>query len=115
MKSYKVKDLKKTYEYIHVRHFDLVILLMNYLWHHEKHGNMDAVRSFEEVRKQFDTRKWLKTPDVEALLYCANMLNEEGEFWHPDGIEFEEWVKRAFDRADFDRVYNFFKETKDAG
>ncbi len=108
----RIEDLKKTYDYIEVPNFDLVVLLLHYIWHQGKHGNMDAVRSYKEIKRRYNRKRWLRLNDVEALLYCANILSEEGEFWHPDGISFEEWVKQSLGRADLDRVYSYFKKDK---
>lgn len=107
-----VAKLQKVYDYIKVTRFDLAILIYNYLRHHEKYGNMDAVRSYDAVKKRLRKKDWYELPAVEALLYCANMLNEDGEFWHPEKITFDDWVKRAFGRTDFDKIYNYFKEAE---
>lgn len=109
-KKETMRDLSRTWKYQQVYLWDVVVLLHNYLRHHEKHGNMDATRSYQEVKKRFNTVKGIDVPTLEALLYCSNILNEEGEFWHPEGLTFEEWMKRGFPLVKLDRVYNFVEE-----
>ncbi len=89
-----------------------MILLLNYIWHQNKYGNMDAVRSYDEIKRRYNKPRWHKIDDIEALLYCAAMMDEEEEFWHPEKMKFPEWLKRAFGRADYDRVYNYFTEER---
>jgi hypothetical protein len=108
----KVKDLQKVYDYEQVSMFDVMILLVNYLKHHEEHGNMDAIRTYEDVKKRFIKPRWIPVADLEALIYCANLLNEEGKFWHPEKMEFDPFLKRVGKTQQFDKIYNMFRGRK---
>jgi hypothetical protein len=107
-----MKDYKVGYEYEQVTPFDLMILLVNYLKHQEEHGNMDAVRTYESVKKRYQEPRWIRTDDLEALIYCANILQEEGKFWHPEKREFDAFLKRLGKGKHYDKMYNFFRKVK---
>lgn len=50
---------------------------------------------------------------LEAAFYASNMMDEDGKFWHPLGITFDEFTERTLQhRGTFDKYYNLIKENK---
>lgn len=51
---------------------------------------------------------------LEASLWACNMLEEEGEFWHPFDLTFDQFIKKIKLTNDYkyDKVYNII-EAKD--
>lgn len=53
---------------------------------------------------------------LEASLWACNMLEEAGEFFHPFGLTFDQFIKKIklTDDYNYDKVYNIIqlKETK---
>ncbi len=75
----------------------------------------DADRTVLEITQQIDNfRRSLPTALLESALYCCNMENERGNFWHPYGWSFDKFVVETINDEDlhFDRYYNVIYEKK---
>jgi len=91
-----------------LRLLDVAVLLFNV---HK--GATDAEVGFEDCRETLDTftRKLNKYMFVdpmllESALWSCNLLDEHGRFWHPQGLTFEEFLKKVVRRGKFNRTYN---------
>lgn len=76
--------------------FDMAILL----WHahraaqHPKIGFQNLHETVQEFRVRMERRRLpVHTADLEELLWCANMCDEENEFYHPEGKSFDDIVR----------------------
>lgn len=99
---------------------DIAVLL----WHlyassrDETIGYNDANVSMIAILKALNPRrkKLLSIRTLESALYCCNILDEQGRFWHPKGGSFDDFVKRIMvenaDERSFNKTYNYFEEGK---
>lgn len=100
---------------IDVRLMDIVALL--YALHRagadDDIGFEDAGRTLEGITRVLNRRVALESSVLESALWSCNLLDEKGQFWHPEGLEFERWVKDIIGRnLKYNRVYNLI-ERKD--
>lgn len=89
--------------------FDLAVLL----WHvfraqkTKEVGYNDAdvpmQKLLNESRRVCDVR----VETMERLLYCANMMDEVGKFWHYEGKSFDEFVTHL--GVKYDKQYGWIK------
>lgn len=83
---------------------------------HPEVGFEDLEHSYKRLRGRLAS----KTTDVpreilESYLWSANLLNEVGLFWHPDGVPFKDFVGRILNEdEEFDYFYNYIKERKNS-
>lgn len=93
-----------------VKALDLAILL--YHVHrgaqHNEVGFEDAQESLESLTKALNKEISIPLQNLESALWSANLLDENNEFWHPEGLTFDEWVKKAFGK--YDRFYCLLKD-----
>lgn len=83
-------------KYRKVKAVDLMALIFNLL-----EGAKDPNIGFEDIRETVDTmtRKlnkdyWLEDKVIESALFNSNLMNENGKFWHPKGLTFEQFTKK---------------------
>jgi len=81
---------------------------------HPAIGPMDAFRTTAEMLRRLKSR-WVDPSVLESALASARFLDEEGEFTHPEGISFDEWLK-AFLRPNetLHPNRNYFEKVKPA-
>lgn len=99
-----------------VRPLDVAILLNNVhkSAQDEDTGFNDADITLAQMTTRMNRRKVpFKVDTVERALYCCNLMDEKGEFWHPLGVTFEDFLKSIAVQNGrpllFDRFYNYFK------
>jgi hypothetical protein len=88
---------------------DLTVLIYN-VWK----GAEDRRVGFEDARETVDSivaklnKTFLTDPSLlESGLWSCNLLNEQGEFWHPQGRTFDEFVREILAPGErFHRAYN---------
>lgn len=51
-------------------------------------GFVDADQTLASLVKGMERDVWIKTEHLESALYYSNMLHEDGNFWHPLGLNF---------------------------
>jgi hypothetical protein len=92
-------------KYRKVKIVDIMALLYNVL-----EGAKNPNVGFEDTRETVDTmtRKlnkvfWLEDKVIESALFNANLMNENGLFWHPKGLTFEQFTKQFLKK---DEKYN---------
>lgn len=95
--------------------FNLAILL-----YHVHRGAEEESVGFEDAQETLDTltRKLSKTVFVEpavleSALWSANLMEEAGEWWHPRGLTFDEWVREVLPGVKFNRIYNVIEGSKE--
>lgn len=71
------------------------------------------------VRLNSGLKRAVSLNTLESALYCCNLLDEQGRFWHPSGRSFDDFAKRLMaengDSRRFNRTYNYFEEGKQSG
>lgn len=83
-------------------------------------GHLEAGRSLEGFWYALDRTTLLDVKDLEAALYLANARDERGEFEHPDGLSFSQFVGQLLPSSfRFDRnvnlIYNRTKRSSKHG
>jgi hypothetical protein len=96
-----------------VGHLDALVLL-HHIVRCEDASN-DAERTVHDLIMAFESYKgWLPKAVLESALYCCNMEDERGNFWHPLGKQFDGWVRTVVPwDLHFDKYYNVIYEKKD--
>lgn len=92
---------------------DLAILLLNIHRSAEDPAicYLDPHLPIEYLEACFNVEFRVALGRMERALFCANMMNEQGKFWHPKGLSFKEWSEKMTPRGyDFNAQYNFFQE-----
>ncbi len=75
----------------------------------------DADRTVHEITTQIDQfQTSIPRALLESALYCCNMENERGQFWHPYGWSFDKFVNETIRDRDlhYDKYYNLIYEKK---
>jgi hypothetical protein len=93
---------------------DLIVLVHNVVTAEQnKHvGFEHHGRTLKDMLKVLNRRARIRVSDLESALWSANLLDEQGKFWHMYGKTFEEWVKELNKEGVFEREYNWFKENR---
>lgn len=99
----------KTSKLVEVNILDIAVLLCNVFRaaQHKEIGYNDAEMSLESLKRATNFTRRLPVHVLEKLLYPSNMLDEEGEFWHYDGVSFDEFLKTFEDS--YDKDYGWMK------
>lgn len=87
---------------------DLAILMYNVYRSAHELGYADADTSLDELIYSENPRIRIKHSTLEKFLYCANMLDEKGKFWHPYNKSFDGFMAKQPRWPKFDRVHNYF-------
>lgn len=68
----------------------------------------DADRTVDELLAALDdNRGWIPRVVLESALYCCNINDEDGKFWHPQVATFPGFIKKVLGtKYHFDRYYN---------
>ncbi len=89
------------------------------LWHviHCEDAENDADRTVAEIIHEIDSYPGHLTKGVlESALYCCNMENERGKFWHPLEHSFDRFLLGILNKQlHFDKYYNVIYEKKRDG
>ena len=91
---------------------DSAVLLYHLHKFAKKHGHSDADRTLSELTRLLSFNTRILTSVVESGMYCCNLLDEEKEFWHPDGATFDEFSKKVGKGKRFNKRYNYFEDRK---
>lgn len=71
-------------------------------------GYLDAEEPLYHLIARLNERVDLPEELVEKLFFSANLLDEQGQFWHPNKVEFKAFLTRLKTRTIFDRRLNMF-------
>lgn len=91
----------------------VAVILMHHIIKCDDAEN-DADRTVKELMDELDFNKGrISKSCMESALYCCNMEDEKGKFWHPLGWSFQKFLNEslAYDLA-FDRYYNLIHEKR---
>jgi hypothetical protein len=92
---------------------DMAVLIHN-LYRGAAHpdvGYLDSLLPLDALVDTFNFDIPYRLDKLEKSLFMANMLNEQNDFWHPEGMPFSTWVWRFTPRGyEFDTRYNYFRE-----
>ena len=74
----------------------------------------DADRTVAELVEEIDGyRRTISKSVMESALYCCNMMDEKGKFWHPQGLTFEKFIYHVIPSdLHYDRYYSQIYATK---
>lgn len=98
----------------------VTLLQLAILLFHVHRGATDDQVGFEDAQETLDTlTRKLNRPVhsnpvlLESALWSANLLDEQGKWWHPHGLTFDEFVVQLLGRkVKFDKIYNLIEEEK---
>ena len=103
-------------KYRNIKALDLAILLFNVFlaskdteavgWHDPNNTLQTFVRRLNKPLR-------VTSHDLESALYCCNMLNEHGKFWHPFGKSCEKFAGELSSPHHFNPNYNFIQLEKE--
>lgn len=97
-------------KFIALTGLDTTVLMYHLHKFAEKHGHADADRTLAELTRLLSySNRYLK-PVVESAMYCCNLLDEEKEFWHPQGATFDEFARKVGQGRRFNKRYNYFED-----
>lgn len=70
-----------------------------------------ASMTIEEFARKFNKPVKLQDNTLESLMYMAQMLDETGEYWHPQGIKWHDFSKKLINTRgqSYDANYNYIK------
>jgi hypothetical protein len=111
----KVQMTRPSGDTVDVRLSDLMALLANVSKGavDPSIGFHDLDRTLGQIKRQLDREVQMPKTVVESALWSANLLNEKGEFEHPDHITFNEFINRICkDKHTFDTFWNLIEEKK---
>lgn len=77
-------------------------------------GFEDADRTVAELTLELNRKTQVGRTALESALWSCNLLNEQGKFWHPKGVDFETFLKKICQGEGFNKSYNYFSETEHA-
>jgi hypothetical protein len=82
-----------------------LVVMLHHLLHFEDNG---AEITIEEMYGSVPRNKVMVDKRVaEAALYACNVMDEMGDFWHPDGKRFDTFLKDVLQSDEkFDKFYN---------
>lgn len=94
---------------------DLSILLyhLGLSARHQNIGYNDADTSLLTLLGQLNKTIEISDVQMESLLYASNLMNEEEEWEHPMGLDFNTWLAKVLGPGvSFNRVYNLLEGKK---
>lgn len=97
------------------------LLQIAVLLYHVHRGAQDDQVGFEDAQESLNslTLKLNKTVMcdpalLESALWSANLMDEQGKWWHPQGTTFDEFCVRLLGhKAKFNRTYNVIETEKE--
>lgn len=75
-------------------------------------GFVDARESLETLTRELNKALYVDPTMLESAIWSSNIMDEQGKFWHPEGLTFDEWVRRIANGAKYNRVYGLFESKK---
>ncbi len=79
----------------------------------EQVGFEDCERTLQQLTAALEPKRvFVPRECVESALWSANLMDEVGEFWHPQGTGFDKWVRKILAHSlsemhlQFSRTYN---------
>jgi hypothetical protein len=78
-------------------------------------GFEDANKTLQQLTRSLSQFKYTVTEQtLESALWSCNLMDEQGEWWSPEGDDFDTWLKRflADQHLSFDKFYNVLIERK---
>lgn len=75
-------------------------------------GFEDAHRTLEGLTAPLNKSTQVLTSVLESALWSCNLMNEQGKWWHPTGITFDEFLKEVLEKDSFDKMYNLIVRKK---
>jgi hypothetical protein len=92
-----------------------VAVLLDHVFRGAAHpdvGYADANRTMGELHRALVNRRSVQLEVIESALWSCNLLNDLGAFVHPDGLSFEEFVKKLTPPGKtFDKFFNVFLDS----
>ena len=72
-------------------------------------GFEDAERTLGGLTGQLNASVYVDIRLLESALWSCSLLNDQGHFWHPKNIPFENFVKNLSGKHKFNYKYNVFE------
>ena len=99
--------------YLKISTLDLATLMYNVYRSDSIFGYNDCDLSMDELIFANNSLVPIKVATLEKFLYCANVLDEQGKFWHHSNKSFNEFMDKT-DWPLFDRQLNYFKGVEES-
>jgi hypothetical protein len=96
-----------------IKLLDLAVLLCHM---HEAENNpnigfLDTKETATSLGRYLNKSTHIYSHQIESMLWCSNLLNEEGKWWHPYHESFDEWIKDIVgSKATFNKIYNLIED-----
>jgi hypothetical protein len=105
---------KKDGQWLMVSLVDIVALLDNIYRgaQHAEVGFEDASRTLDAITHELNKKVFIDPSVVESALWSCNLMDEQGKFWHPRGLSFEQFLKKLVPFRAFCRKYNILGPRK---
>jgi len=80
-------------------------------------GFEDCDRTLEYLTRSLAQFKYTVSQSaLESALWSCNLMDEQGEFWCPEGKSFDDWIKNfTVNDYKYDKFYNVMEERKKRG
>lgn len=117
LRAAKTAPTKGDLEMFRLSLLDMLVLLHNVLEgaNDAEVGYEDAEFTLRELVKKLSRRTYpVRRSALESALWSCNLMDEAGKFWHPDGLTFDEYLKKGLKQrvgTRFDRFYNILKKS----
>ena len=105
-----IKPLPKT---VSVRLLDVYALMDNVTRgrDHKDVGHQDVDHTYESLRSHLNSYIYLPTDVVQSALWSASMLNEAGEYKHPEDLSYQGLAQKICPPGlTYDEFFHVFKE-----
>lgn len=95
--------------------YDVAVLFANLhkAIHDPLVGFEDADRTLTEMELALRRYVPMRIDVIESALWAANLLNEKGDFFHPRGYAFDEFLAKLLPDRSFDKVFNTVEDHND--
>ncbi len=77
----------------------------------EEVGFEDAQETLDTFYRKANRFTLIDPALVESALWSCNLMDERGQFWHPRGRTFDQFLKEVLgDKDGFNKVYNLIEK-----
>lgn len=95
-----------------IKVLDLAILLYHISKGAEREdvGFEDARETIESLTAALNNTVRLDKTYLESALWSANMMDEAGQFWHPQGLTLDAFIKSIVGTGKFNKKYGLIED-----
>jgi hypothetical protein len=99
---------KKGAQWRFVSLFDLAVMMYHIALakSHKEVGFEDANNTYDGLKRRLNKNVFVDPSWIESGLWACNMLDELKLFKHPEGLNFDDYLKEVIRSGVFDKTYN---------